>query len=148
RFDSSPRLAWNGSTLGLLVQGDDADENDYLFGLTLALNGAVLSERQWPADTVPDQGFELASLDSEFIGFWHLGKDSETLSVVQRVAADLQPPGPTWQPLAAEPWVPAVAVDGSRVALTRGTREEAQLHVLSDALEPVPIGRIDEPNSQ
>lgn len=122
-------------------------EEDYLIGLTLALDGTVLSERQWPTDTAPEQGFELAAVNNEFIAFWHLTDADETLSVVQRLDTQLQPIGPTWQPLAAEPWLPAVATQGPEVALTRGTREEAQLHVLSDSLRPMHVASIDEPNS-
>lgn len=145
-LEMSPEVAWNGSTLGVLLRGR-IEEETQLLGLTLALDGTVLSERQWPLNTVPDHGFELAVINDEFLGFWHLTNAGETLSVVQRLDAELQPVGSTWQPLAAEPWLPAVTTQGPQIALTRGTREEAQLHVLSDSLEPMHIASVDEPNS-
>ncbi len=147
RFDQTPKLAWNGQVLGLLLRGDDSENNQYLFGLTLELDGSVSTERQWPAQTAPDMGFELSAYKEAFIGIWHVADGSETLSVVQRLDSQLQPVGSVWQPLAAEPWLPGIALRGHELALTRGTREEAQLHVLSESLDAVELGSVDEPNS-
>lgn len=148
-LDRLPHLAWDGSALGVLLRGHDPepDGSAFLLGLTLAVDGTVLSERQWPSDTSLDDGFELAAVDDNFLGFWHLLNGSNVVSVVQRLDATLQPVGSTWQPLAAERWLPAVDTQGPRVALTRGTRDEAQLHVLSPSLDLAHVASIDEPNS-